>query len=179
MLLTFCCDPSNYKEATTLLQLREAYEGCRISSQLATERALFMTPPFNTRALSALPESPIPELCDTPEAGQAPSMMWETDPESEDMRGFRSPTSAIIEAPSFDFFPDLIDDVCLTPLEMPDGSLRMSSNWLPVDTTAGFIIGSHIDPDKDASNQHMEMESLDGIRDAFISINSAGWKFDG
>jgi hypothetical protein len=30
----------------------------------------------------------------------------------------------------------------LTPLEMPDGSTRFTSNWLPVDPGAGFTIGS-------------------------------------
>lgn len=29
---------------------------------------------------------------------------------------------------------------CLTPLEMPDGSIRLTANWLPVDPEGGFTI---------------------------------------
>jgi hypothetical protein len=35
-----------------------------------------------------------------------------------------------------------------TPLEMPDGSSRLTSNWLPVDPEAGFTIGSPMMPDE-------------------------------
>lgn len=31
-----------------------------------------------------------------------------------------------------------VDD--LTPLEMPDGSTRMTANWLPVDPDGGFMV---------------------------------------
>ncbi|KAE8356678.1 hypothetical protein BDV28DRAFT_145003 [Aspergillus coremiiformis] len=36
--------------------------------------------------------------------------------------------------------------LALTPLEMPDGSTRLTSNWLPVDPEGGFTIGTELDP---------------------------------
>lgn len=178
-VVDICCDFSDYQETTTFLHLQEAHKGHPVSSQLASERALFMTPPAHTFVVSAFTESPISEPCGTPETSQASSMTWETDPESEEMRTSRSPASPMFEQPFYGFLSDPIDDDdSLTPLEMPDGSLRMSSNWLPVDTTAGLTIGSHTASNKHVSKGHMHTEALDAIRDAFISADSASWTFD-
>lgn len=148
-------------------------------SELATERALFMTPPVHALPFSSFTGSPISESCGTPETSQVRSMLWDIDPESEDMRASGSPASAMAEQPFFGLPQTPTgDDDSLTPLEMPDGSLRMSSNWLPVDTTAGFTIGSHATPAGLESQRHMHVKDLDDIRDAFISADFAGCKFD-
>jgi hypothetical protein len=44
------------------------------------------------------------------------------------------------------FTPNLEDadqDESLHLLEMPDGSMRLTTNWLPVDPVVGFTIGSN------------------------------------
>lgn len=100
--------------------------------------------------------------------------MWETNPGSEDLRGSKSFASGIREQTSLGFFPDALhDDDCVMPLEMPDGSLRMSSNWLPVDTTAGFTIGSQATSAGFEYNDHMHVGVLGDMRAAFISTDSA------
>lgn len=79
----------------------------------------------------------------------------------------------MVDLASLDLFPEIAsEDDSLTPLEMPDGSLRMSSNWMPVDTSAGFIIGSrssthrlkrvhglHMDPSLDVLEAFMRPEN--------------------
>ncbi|KAL2868788.1 uncharacterized protein BJX67DRAFT_379735 [Aspergillus lucknowensis] len=73
----------------------------------------------------------------------------------------------------------------LTPLEMPDGSTRLTANWLPVDPQGGLTIrpptqhfmtldplmmdveGSHFHPDYDQGHHY-------NYRDAFISIENVG-----
>lgn len=106
-------------------------------------------------------------------------MMWETDPESEETRASGSPASALGEQTPFGFFSDsLHGDDCVAPLEMPDGSLRMSSNWLPVDTTAGFTIGSQATSAGFEYEDHMHIDALGDMRAAFISTDSASGKLD-
>lgn len=106
-------------------------------------------------------------------------MMWETDPESEDMRASRSSASVMREQTPLGVFSDsLHGDDCAAPLEMPDGSLRMSSNWLPVDTTAGFTIGSQTTSAGFEYKDHMHVDVLGGMRAAFISTDSVSCKLD-
>jgi len=65
-----------------------------------------------------------------------------------------------------------------TTLEMPDGSTRRTSNWLPVDPQAGFTIGSH-SRKRDYHTKFMHLEHVEDIQEAFISPNTAGWQYDG
>lgn len=70
------------------------------------------------------------------------------------------------------------EDECLTPLEMPDGSTRLTSNWLPVDPEGGFTIAdigissvAHDKPPGDGSI--FDMEAPQYGEDAFFSVDSA------
>lgn len=65
-----------------------------------------------------------------------------------------------------------IDEECLTPLEMPDGSTRMTSNWLPVDPEAGFAIGSSMMMNEDVA-------AFQDMKHAFFPSVPAAWSYDG
>lgn len=111
-----------------------------------------MTPPAQQTSSSSnyfptFPGSPISELdfCSTPEMSH--SSRWESD--HEEMHS-RSPYTApdphrTPKNESGDYFMQMRADVgfndCDETLEMPDGSTRRTSNWLPVDSSAGFTIG--------------------------------------
>lgn len=146
-------------------------------SQLATERALFMTPssayhpPFPT-----FPGSPISDLSSTPDISQA-SGLWETD---YDRSSLPATTETYVQAPKSEsqgtasgYFSGEEEDDYPTTLEMPDGSTRRTSNWLPVDPQAGFTIGCHTIP------SYTRFEGMEDIQQAFISPNTAEWTYDG
>lgn len=67
------------------------------------------------------------------------------------------------------------DEDLPTMLEMPDGSSRKTSNWLPVDPEAGFTIGSSSYPD----GPDMQLAELHDIQAAFISSNPPQWMYTG
>ncbi|KAJ5675439.1 hypothetical protein N7462_008336 [Penicillium macrosclerotiorum] len=152
-------------------------EGHALPSQLATERALFMTPPVLHSSFPLFPGSPVSDPCGTPEMSHSSFGRWETDPESDDMQSSGSPhVSPHIQAHSYYPHPSSIDD-CPTTLEMPDGSTRRTSNWLPVDSSAGFTIGPEYSaPRHGESDPHMQ--DFHDIQSAFFPTPSAGWAYD-
>ncbi|KAJ5183962.1 hypothetical protein N7492_001578 [Penicillium capsulatum] len=120
-----------------------------ISSPLSAERALYMTPPICPSGNSAFPMSPLSDPCSTPDPIYNFGS-WEMDQNAADTHNMLPPLSpsvayslpsqtSPITCPSH--APE--DEGWFNTLEMPDGSTRRTSNWLPVDSTAGFIIGSH------------------------------------
>lgn len=140
-------------------------------SQLAAERALYMTPPIHSAAYSAFPLSPLSDPCSTPELGYS-SSGWDIEQgtsvpsPNNNLETYSIPSNQSTNASS----PrNAQKEDWLTPLEMPDGSTRMTSNWLPVDPTAGFTIGSH----GHRSACDAEFPSVDGFQDipnAFITL---------
>jgi len=107
-----------------------------------------MTPPATQMNPSNFSGSPISDPCDTPEMSH--SSRWESDHED---RYSRSPQTAsdphhhglLSNHDIGDYFkqawrPD--DDESFATLEMPDGTTRRTSNWLPVDSSAGITIGT-------------------------------------
>ncbi|KAJ5963969.1 uncharacterized protein N7479_003845 [Penicillium vulpinum] len=151
--------------------------------QLATQRALFMTPPSNTLAFP-FPGSPSSDLHGSPGPSHASSSGWEGEAEHLEDAQYTQ----------FDFGPSGLDaqyqahgqphsvssphrrysrtdEECLTPLEMPDGSTRMTSNWLPVDPDAGFAIGS-------AMMMNEDMPAFQDVKHAFFPSDPAAWSYD-
>lgn len=100
--------------------------------QLATQRALFMTPAYQ------FPASPTSDTRSSPD----PASTWEEDTQAQYEYNFDY-TLDQFQSPQFDSpqHAQLSED-CFTPLEMPDGSTRLTSNWLPVDPEAGFTIAA-------------------------------------
>lgn len=138
-------------------------------SRLAAERALYMTPSVHSATYSAFPLSPLSDPCSTPELGYS-SSGWELEHDQSvpspqnTLETIPSNQSAQASSPRKTQEEDLF-----TPLEMPDGSTRMTSNWLPVDSTAGFTIGSH----GHRSACDADYPSVDGFQDiqnAFITL---------
>ena len=140
-------------------------------SQLAAERALYMTPPVHSAAYSTFPLSPLSDPCSTPDLSYS-SSGWEpkqtntvpSPKNNQQMYSISSTQSTHALSPN-----KTQEDDWFTPLEMPDGSTRMTSNWLPVDSTAGFTIGSH----GHHSACDAEFPSVDGFQDiqnAFITL---------
>ncbi|KAJ5290720.1 Eukaryotic translation initiation factor 3 subunit B [Penicillium atrosanguineum] len=145
-------------------------------SQLATERALFMTPSAYPLSFSTYPGSPISDLSSTPDVSHG-SGLWETD---YDRSSLSATTETYVQALKNEsqatapgYFSGEDEDDYPTTLEMPDGSTRRTSNWLPVDPQAGFTIGSHTFP------SYTRFEHMEDVQKAFISPNTAGWKYDG
>ncbi|EKV09941.1 hypothetical protein PDIG_28290 [Penicillium digitatum PHI26] len=154
--------------------------------QLATQRALFMTPIPNTLAVP-FPGSPSSNPNGSPEPSQASSSGWEGEAEPEDAQYMQldfGPSD--FGASAFDTQHQThgqthrlssphrrhsrIDEECLTPLEMPDGSTRMTSNWLPVDPDAGFAIGPSMMMNEDVAFKDMKY--------AFIPLVPEAWPYD-
>ncbi|KAJ5824925.1 hypothetical protein N7447_007265 [Penicillium robsamsonii] len=147
--------------------------------ELATQRALFMTPSPNT--LFPSPGSPPFDPHGSPDSSYASSRGWDGEAEHEDSHY------------KFDFGPSALDaqyqapgqthtvrsphqyprkdEECLTPLEMPDGSTRMTLNWLPVDPDAGFAIGSAMMMNEDEA-------AFQDVKHAFFPSTAAAWSYD-
>ncbi|KAJ5167624.1 uncharacterized protein N7482_003218 [Penicillium canariense] len=146
---------------------------------MATQRALFMTPSGPPAAFPTFPGSPISDPCGTPEPSHASFGRWETDQDSEDMQSSRCPGSppAHTVAPNMPIASHASqqahEEDYPTMLEMPDGSTRQTSNWLPVDSSAGFTIGT--DPFRAAPGANdPETHDLYHISGAFISMKPVG-----
>lgn len=131
-----------------------------------------MTPTPNTLAFP-FPGSPTSDPNASPEPSQASSSGWEGEAEHDDTQYMQfdfGPSNFGASAPDAQYQAHVqthslssphrrqsrIDDECLAPLEMPDGSTRMTSNWLPVDPDAGFAIGSSMVMNDDVAFQDME-----------------------
>lgn len=149
-------------------------------SRVAAERALFMTPSVHALSVSTFPSSPISDPSSTPENTQVPFSRCEdrgASPLSDVMSESSSAvhgamgTSWLANCPAWktdeEHFP--------TMLEMPDGSSRKTSNWLPVDPQAGFTIGSCAYP----AGPELHLESPHDIREAFIPSSSSQWTWTG
>ncbi|KAJ5702747.1 hypothetical protein N7488_010295 [Penicillium malachiteum] len=159
-------------------------------SHLAAERALFMTPLTLQVATSTstFPGSPLSDLSSTTEFSHLTYNQWEVDRDRDE---FRSPSisDAMSDAHSVKksrngstwsttCHPFTADDYPAV-LEMPDGSTRRNSNWLPVDPNAGFTIGSCSYSDGRDPKDCFAGEEIHDIQDAFISHGSAQWIYDG
>lgn len=148
-------------------------------SQIAADRALYMTPPVHLGGYSAFPLSPLSDPCSTPEPSYSPSN-WEAEQNLAHSQISRSPPS--VSATS-SLFPQSSpggyssqateDEDWFNTLEMPDGSTRRTSNWLPVDSTAGFVIGSRSSR-SDHDTTSFCHESQD-IKNAFITEQPMEW----
>lgn len=153
----------------------------RWNSLMATQRALFMTPSVQQTAFPVFLGSPISDPCGTPETSHASFGRWETDQDSEDMQSSRSPGSPNTYATTSDKFPyapsshHFDEEEYPTTLEMPDGSTRRTSNWLPVDASAGFTIGAdQLDPAQGEHDVHNFLE----MQGAFIPADPIGWTYN-
>ncbi|KAJ5502590.1 hypothetical protein N7463_005464 [Penicillium fimorum] len=146
--------------------------------QLATQRALFMTPSPNT--LFPFPGSPPSDPHGSPDSSHASSRGWDGEAEHEDSHyNFDFGPSALearapsqthtVRSPHHQYSRK--DEECLTPLEMPDGSTRMTSNWLPVDPDAGFAIGS-------AMTMNEDVAAFQDVKHAFFPTAPAAWSYD-
>lgn len=150
-----------------------------ILSQIATERALYMTPPIYSSGSSTFPLSPLSDPYSTPGPSYNPSS-WETEQSLTHTKRPRSspPVSATSSlfsqsSPGGYSSQTVEDEDWFNTLEMPDGSMRRTSNWLPVDSTAGFIIGSHNSTNEyDATDVCHEFQDL---QNAFIAAQPVGW----
>ncbi|KAJ5372973.1 hypothetical protein N7517_004979 [Penicillium concentricum] len=145
----------------------------RPDHQLATQRALFMTPSPNT--LFPFPGSPTSDPHGSPDSSHASSRGWEGEAEHEDSHkfDFGPAVDAQYQAPGQTHTvrsPYPRKDECLTPLEMPDGSTRMTSNWLPVDPDAGFAIGSAM--------MNEDVAAFQDVKHAFFPSAPAAWSYD-
>ncbi|KAJ5579548.1 uncharacterized protein N7459_005533 [Penicillium hispanicum] len=135
-----------------------------LSSQLAAERALFMTP-FHPPSFPTFSASPASDPCGSPD--MTPSSRWDVEHGRGDLPSSQtSPAhSQILDTGYLTSTTD--EDDSMTTLEMPDGSTRLSSNWLPVDPTAGFTIGPN------SSRMHpgrwpLDVEGFHDMREAFF-----------
>ena len=122
------------------------------------------------------PGSPTSDTHSSPEPSQTSTSGWEGELEEA-------------QCTHFDFVPSLntqlqiptqiasphgvsamteVED-CFIPLEMPDGSTRLTSNWLPVDPEAGFTIGSFMMPDE---------TRFQDLKHAFFPSEPPAWSYD-
>ncbi|KAJ5280653.1 hypothetical protein N7478_006025 [Penicillium angulare] len=164
----------------------------QIFSRVAAERALFMTPPNNAVPISTFPGSPVSDLSSATEMSQPTSYNnWDTEKEREEIRaspisdGASDVNSASHSSMTFNWMADChtqeMQDEDSDPaiLEMPDGSTRRSSNWLPVDPEVGFTIGPCSYSEDQKPKDHLYMEDFHDFQQAFISPNSAQWMYTG
>lgn len=152
----------------------------RSTSQLATERALYMTVGSPTSM-----SLPMLDACSSPGSSHlssgASDAEADADADWERDLVYRLPDPAASTAaapfhPAPLFYPqDLPQEVyetpeCsgLTPLEMPDGSTRFTSNWLPVDPEGGFTI--HAAATATTPFSPCPLEYPDSMPEAFISV---------
>ncbi|KAJ5171196.1 uncharacterized protein N7500_003979, partial [Penicillium coprophilum] len=149
--------------------------------QLATQRALFMTPSPNTLPFT-FPGSPTSDPHGSPGSSHASSAGWDVEAENEDSHykfdfgpsgldaQYQAPSQThTLSSPHHQYSRK--DEECLTPLEMPDGSTRMTSNWLPVDPEAGFAIGS-------AMMMNEDVFAFQDVKHAFFPSAPAAWSYD-
>ncbi|KAJ5194314.1 hypothetical protein N7491_001651 [Penicillium cf. griseofulvum] len=140
----------------------------------ATQRALFMTPSPNP--LFPFPGSPTSDPHGSPDPSHASSRGWDGEADEESQYTFDfglSPLDTQYQAPvqthTLSSPHQYSDEECLTPLEMPDGTTRMTSNWLPVDPDAGFAIGS--------MSMNEDVAPFQNVKHAFFSTPAA-WSYD-
>jgi hypothetical protein len=121
------------------------------------------------------PSSPTSDTRSSPEPSHASTSGWEGEIEEAQYTQFdfvprldtQLHNSTQITSPHrFSAMAEVED--CFTPLEMPDGSTRLTSNWLPVDPDAGFTVGSPTIPDE------VQFEDL---KHAFFHSESADWSY--
>ncbi|GLI82059.1 hypothetical protein PoHVEF18_010459 [Penicillium ochrochloron] len=153
----------------------------RWNSLMATQRALFMTPSVQPPNFPTFPGSPISDPCGTPETSHASFGRWETDQDGEDLQSSRSPDTPNTNTTMSDRLAyshsshHFEEEEYPTTLEMPDGSTRRTSNWLPVDASAGFTIGA--DQPGPAQGEH-EMHNFREMQGAFIPADPIGWTYN-
>ncbi|KAJ5787639.1 hypothetical protein N7457_002629 [Penicillium paradoxum] len=157
--------------------------------KLASQRALFMTPSPNALPF---PGSPISDPYASPEPSHASSIGWPGE-ERDDAQytPFHSEPSKTniqpqarnngINSPHREC--STTNEECFTPLEMPDGSTRLTTNWLPVDCDAGFTIGSPIAHEQDVAAFRSAMmidqnSTLKDMQHAFFPSDPAAWSYD-
>lgn len=137
-----------------------------------------MTPPAQPHYYPTFPGSPISEFCSTPEMSH--SSRWESDHEDKERERetytSRSPYTApdLLKNEAGDYFSrrgvgmkhvHVDESESETILEMPDGTTRRTANWLPVDSSAGFTIGSE---QTGLYNDPAQMDEFQNIQGAFF-----------
>ncbi|KAJ6101545.1 hypothetical protein N7499_001175 [Penicillium canescens] len=167
----------------------------QLRDTLATERALFMTPSPNPMAYP-FPASPSSDPCLSPDSSHAST--WEegdrerdeglhistfavdlnTHGQGQDHAQSQCQTQAHTSPRRYSEYSThrVDEEEALTPLEMPDGSTRFTSNWLPVDPDAGFTIGLSGVP---GFGDEMHFGDM---KDAFFASDPAvasAWGYDG
>ncbi|KAJ5761242.1 hypothetical protein N7520_008398 [Penicillium odoratum] len=144
-----------------------------IMTRVAAERALFMTPSVQALSVSTLPGSPISDHSSTPEITQT-SFNRREDRGASPLSDTMSENSSAMHPAGWANCPTWKEDEVLpTMLEMPDGSSRKTSNWLPVDPEAGFTIGSS------AYTDWSDLQEGHDIHSAFMSSTSPQWTYTG
>lgn len=189
---------SDLEEANSNAMCLPAPEGdLRSTQQPEIERALYMNDPVNPAASldgafshapfmssQLLNRSPSLAYCSSPDTNHAYNET-EGDAESASFNFYGLPDMPTTPAPPNEAATQpkhrastahnrAPEDDDLTPLEMPDGSTRLTANWLPVDPEGGFIIA---EPGvESAANGEMsddfDTELQYHAKDAFISVES-------
>jgi hypothetical protein len=139
------------------------------------------------------PGSPTSDPRSSPEPSHASSSGWEGESEREDAYtqfDFGATMDGQYQAQNYGPKPphqyfQTDDEECFTPLEMPDGSTRLTSNWLPVDQDCGFTIGSTLlaGDDHDAAFRSVmaideDVADFREIKGAFFASDPAAWEFE-
>ncbi len=154
-----------------------------------------MTPSPNALAFP-FPGSPASDPRASPGSSRASSSGWEGEAEREDAQfsnfdfgasTFDTPYQASvnyqIDSP-YHGYCKTEDDECFTPLEMPDGTTRLTSNWLPVDQDAGLTIGCPTVLEDDATAFHSSImldddtAAFQSMKHAFFPSDPAAWSYD-
>ncbi|KAL5359244.1 hypothetical protein BJX96DRAFT_148049 [Aspergillus floccosus] len=159
----------------------------RSTSQLATERALYMTVGSPSTTTSAMSMSmPMLDACSSPGGSHLSSGASEAEADADaDWERDLSAVSSVYRLPdpvastSAAFYPApfypqqqayaTAENNGLTPLEMPDGSTRFTSNWLPVDPEGGFTIHAAATATPSPFSP-CPLEYPDSVPEAFISV---------
>ncbi|RJE23023.1 hypothetical protein PHISCL_04628 [Aspergillus sclerotialis] len=174
----------------------------RSTSQLAKERALYMNSRANPQSpwencsshaslISNLPPNFSPDLgnCSSPSTNHTNESDDDTEfgnfhfyslPDGLPLAGNPKSNNCPLEHREQESFVSgkrASEDDCLTPLEMPDGSMRLTSNWLPVDPKGGFTIAgigipSAVYDGPPGDGSIFDMEPPQYGENAFFSVDS-------
>ncbi|KAJ5143308.1 uncharacterized protein N7515_002095 [Penicillium bovifimosum] len=184
--------PTSLLHNKPLPQITETPQIHTRADQLTTQRALFMTPSPNPLPYP-FPGTPASDPRASPGPSHASSSRWEGEFECDDAYTFHFDATPTLDSqyqaqnsrptPSHHYSPN-DDEECFTPLEMPDGSTRLTSNWLPVDQDCGFTIGSTLaNDDRDAAFRSVmavdeNVVDFGRMKGAFFTSDPAAWGFE-
>ncbi|KAJ5542833.1 hypothetical protein N7535_005257 [Penicillium sp. DV-2018c] len=160
------------------------------ADHLATQRALFMTPSPNPLPYQ-FPGTPASDPRASPQSSHTSSSGWEAEFEFEDAYTSFHNKGGLLDSqyqtqnrsshPPHQY-TQRDDEECFTPLEMPDGSTRLTSNWLPVDQDCGFTIGSTLPSEDDREAAFRSVMAVDesvvnpvGMKGSLFASDYAAW----